>query len=203
MALSAAGHLAADWQNYGVTFNGDLAGSGVFTQVFVNAPFQYTLLGGVFINIQGGMPTAYQIAINRDPGFNGPVSISFPPLPSGVTYDVSPDNPNASAEVLTVTFHSHDAVPSAYLPAVLQVNHHPVPRGPELVGLRWGHSARRMGRKSGDSPPRGRSEIPDAWTPRVTASARPAVRPGARAGRTATAASAGASCSRSSPAHRC
>jgi hypothetical protein len=122
VALSPAGHLVADWQNYGITYNGDLAGSGVFTQAFVNAPFQYQLLDGVTINIQGGMPNTYQIAITRDPGFNGPIDISLATLPTGVTYSVSPDDPNASSEVLTVTFNSADAVPSATLSSVLNIS---------------------------------------------------------------------------------
>src|SRR5262249_22714694 len=122
VALSPAGHLVADWQNYGTTYNGDLAGSGVFTQTFVKAPFQYQLFGGVTINIQGGMPTTYQIGIGRDPGFNGPIGVSFTKLPTGVTYTVSGDNPNATSEVITVTFQSIDGVPSAYLPSVLKIS---------------------------------------------------------------------------------
>jgi hypothetical protein len=121
VALSVAGHLVADWQNYGTTYQGDLMSTAVYTQTFVKAPFQYVLQDGTTIDIQGGMPATYHIAINRDSGFTGPISVSFSQLPTGVTASVSPDNPVPS-EILTVTFQSDDSVPNVYLPSILQIS---------------------------------------------------------------------------------
>src|SRR5262249_54440680 len=91
VALSPPGPLVADWANQGLLMTGDLAGSGVFTQTFINAPFNYGLPSAV-IPILGGMPTQYPITITRDAGFTGPITISFDALPSGVTAAISPDS---------------------------------------------------------------------------------------------------------------
>jgi hypothetical protein len=120
VALSPSGHLVADWQNFGIEYNGDLAGTGVFTQTFVQAPFQYQLLGGTTIKIIGGMPTQYKVDITRDPGFTGAISLNFLNLPAGVTFTVSPDNP-VHHEVLTITFSSDDAVPGGSIWSTLEV----------------------------------------------------------------------------------
>jgi hypothetical protein len=123
VALSPSGHLAADWENFGLTYNGEVAGTAVFTQTFVNAPFQYQLPDSIIVpNIWGGMPASYHIAITRDPGFTGPIAISFANLPPGITASVSPDSP-APTEVFTVTFTSDDAVPPAVMAkAKLQIS---------------------------------------------------------------------------------
>jgi hypothetical protein len=118
VALSPTGHLVADWENFGLNLNGDVAGTSVFTQTFVNAPFQYQLKDGIVIPVWGGMPAAYHIAITRDPGFTGPIAVSFSNLPPGVTYTVSADS-HTPSEVLTVTFNSDDAVPWATMAAAV------------------------------------------------------------------------------------
>jgi hypothetical protein len=121
VALSASGHLVANWENFGLTLNGDVSGTAVFTQTFVNAPFQYQLSDGLAINIWGGMPVSYHIAITRDPGFTGPIAISFANLPPGVSASVSPDS-SAPTEVLTVTFTSDDVLPSTVAQSKLQIS---------------------------------------------------------------------------------
>jgi hypothetical protein len=118
VTLSPAGHLVADWQNFGMTYNGDLTGTAVYTQAFVSAPFQYQLLDGFTINILGGMPATYRIAITRDAGFTGPITINLSNLPPGVTDSVSPDSP-APSEVRTVSFDSPDGLAYASLASTL------------------------------------------------------------------------------------
>jgi hypothetical protein len=121
VAVSLAGHLVADWQNYGTVFQGELMSTAVYTQTFVKAPFRYTLQDGTTINIFGGMPDTYHIAVTRDPGFTGPISISFSSLPPGVTAQVSGDNPSAQSEVITVKFESFDWVPGGSFSSVLHI----------------------------------------------------------------------------------
>jgi len=62
------------------------------------------------------MPVTYQIAITRDAGLNGPISMRFSPLPSGVTALVSGDNPLVTSEVITVTFKEKIRGGSSILP---------------------------------------------------------------------------------------
>jgi hypothetical protein len=118
VALCPTGHLVADWQNFGTQYTGDLTGTAVYTQAFASAPFQYQLLDGHIINILGGMPATFRIAITRDAGFSGPITIGFSSLPPGVTAAVSPDSP-APTEVRTVTFNSPNGLAYASLASTL------------------------------------------------------------------------------------
>jgi hypothetical protein len=120
VALSATGHLVADWVNFGLTLNGDVAGTAVFTQTFVNAPFQYKLTDGIGIGMLGGMPTAYHVAITRDPGFSGPIILALAPLPPGVAASSDADSP-APTEVRTITLKGPDG-PGVTLASVLTIS---------------------------------------------------------------------------------
>lgn len=115
IAMSRAGHLVAAWQNYGTKFTGDVVGDGVFTQTFVDSPFQYYLLNNTTVLISGGMPTTFTILIDRNAGFTGAVGVSAVNLPSGVTYTVSPAAAGGPGyEYRTITFNAPNNVSAAY-----------------------------------------------------------------------------------------
>jgi parallel beta-helix repeat protein len=122
VALSASGTLEADWQNLGVEYVGENPAYGVFTQTFLgDAPFTVQLPANP-ISIVGGIPTTYQITISRSAGYTLPLSVSFAPLPAGVTATVSPDS-TSSSDVRTVTFNSADGVTmDSYFASTLTVS---------------------------------------------------------------------------------
>jgi hypothetical protein len=51
VALSASGHLAAVWENFGAKLQGDVAGTGVFTQTFKNV--NWAIRPGLVANLAG------------------------------------------------------------------------------------------------------------------------------------------------------
>ena len=103
VALTANGQMPAAFAVGGAEFHNEFPFPGVFTQVFVNNAFTYQILSST-LPIYGGYPSTLKVQINRDPGFTGPVTLGFTdPLPTGVTYAVSPDS-TASSEVRTITF---------------------------------------------------------------------------------------------------
>ncbi len=99
----------------------------------MSAPFSYQLPDGNLISITGGMPTTYPIDITRQAGFSEPITVSVSPLPSGVTYTVSPDNPALASEVLTVIFNSANNVPMATLQSSLSISDGQQPQTPSVL----------------------------------------------------------------------
>ncbi len=106
IALTADDTLAAAFVEATAEFHNEFPFPGVFTRTFAQSEFTYSLQSNGVL-VYGGYPSTLSVQIHRDPGFSGPISASFAdPLPAGVTYQVSGDNPNASSETLTFTFNA-------------------------------------------------------------------------------------------------
>jgi hypothetical protein len=112
VAMSADGHIAADWVGSGVKWKGEFSASGVYAQALVNSPYQYQLLGGNTVHLTAGFNTSLAVEITRDAGFTGPVNLTIPTLPAGVSYTVSPPSVMfGRTEVRTITFTAADNAP--------------------------------------------------------------------------------------------
>jgi nitrous oxidase accessory protein NosD len=120
---SSGGELAADWVTSGIQLPNEAGdGSGVFTQPFANSPFTFTAPSDSTISIVGGVTSTYQINIARESGFTGAITASFSPLPTGVMVTTTGDNPDASSEVLTVTFTSNNGTAPQQLNSTLTIS---------------------------------------------------------------------------------
>jgi hypothetical protein len=124
VAMSAAGQMAAAWQDVGTKTPALEFGptSGVFAQTFAGSPFQYKALGGGSLTVYGGLPATYDISITRDPGFTGPITVGLGNLPPGVAFSVTPDN-GAATQTRTITFYTSNQVPQSLNDAaVIQIS---------------------------------------------------------------------------------
>ncbi len=133
---SSGGELATDWVTSGIQLpNENGNGPGVFTQPFVNSPFTYAAPADSTIAIVGGITSTYPISITRESGFTGAITASFSPLPSGVTATTTGDNPNASSEVLTITFTSKNGTAAQQLNSTLAISGGQLTFTPEVLFL--------------------------------------------------------------------
>jgi hypothetical protein len=93
VALNASGQLVASFADLtpgqGHEFNP--FNEQVYVQPFVGEPYQLQLIGNRTINLYTGAPSALVLAdITPEQGFSGQVSLTFPPLPAGITANVTP-----------------------------------------------------------------------------------------------------------------